>query len=628
MDPDRLPEEQERGITIELGFAPVDLPGGRAAAFVDVPGHERFVRTMVAGATGIDVALLVVAADEGPMPQTREHLAILDLLGVPGGVVALSKSDLVEEGWVALVAEEVRQMLAGTVLADAAIVPVSSVTEDGLDRLREELARAIGRVPERKAQEVARLPIDRVFTVAGHGTVVTGTLVAGVVHDGERLWLEPEHREIRVRALEVHGVRRQEARAGERTAVNLTGVERADIRRGNVLAAPGAVSVTRAVACDLALLPGATLENQATIHVHVGTAETIGRVVLLEGDVLEGNEPSSRVPRAARLTFRDPLAVSFGDRMILRGGTPLTTLGGARVLDPAGQAYRRHRPESLRALEEIRRGDPTTRLRQVLRTSGELVWDAPRAALQSGLTVEAAAAALEALLHSGEALPGPGGGVVLKERWQHLKGRVHDLLADYHEAHPLRTGMAREEVRRRVAPELDGRRFAFAIATFSEEGWLRSTRELLALREFSPEHSPAAREVLDRAVGAFHAAGLSGMQEDGWTAVKGGTPDQGGGKAGAVPEALSEPERDEILGLLLRTGRLVRVGELILHPEAIERARKVLEDMLREEGSVTAGAYRDRLGVSRRIAVPLLDFFDQSHVTRRIGDRHEPWVTR
>jgi selenocysteine-specific elongation factor len=331
-DPDRLAEEQRRGITIELGFARLDLPSGRTLGIVDVPGHERFVRQMVAGATGIDMVLLVVAADDGVMPQTREHLAVVDLLGIGRGVVAITKADLADADWLALVADEVRGLLAETPLADAPIVPVSARTGEGLPALLEALDEVAGGTTSRRLGAAARLPVDRVFTIGGAGTVVTGTLWSGRVKRDDQLEVLPGGVVARVRSVQVHGEPVDEAVAGQRVAVNVAGVEREDIERGDVLAAPGSLTVTDrfdARFVYLGGLDGKPFASGARVHVHHGTREVLGRVLLMD----EAEEIAAGESAWAQVRLEEPLAPRYEDRFIVRSYSPVYTIGGGVVLD-------------------------------------------------------------------------------------------------------------------------------------------------------------------------------------------------------------------------------------------------------------------------------------------------------
>ena len=348
VDTDRLKEEKERGITIELGFASLSLPDGRVLGVVDVPGHERFVRNMVAGAAGIDLVVMVIAADEGVMPQTREHLQICTLLGIRKGFVALTKIDMVDEEWLTLVREDVREFLRGTFLEDAPVVPVSSLTGAGFPELIETIARVADEVEEAADVGLFRLPVDRVFTMKGFGTVVTGTLTSGRVTTGEEVEIYPAGLRARVRGIQVHNQPVDTAEAGQRTAVNLQGVDRAVIERGYLLAGKGALAVSQRLDCLYRHLAGAArkLKNRALVRLHTGTSEVMARMILLDRDELEPGEEAN-----AQLVLDAPLAVVAGDRFVVRSYSPVTTVGGGVILDPLSAKHKRFAQE---VLEEFR----------------------------------------------------------------------------------------------------------------------------------------------------------------------------------------------------------------------------------------------------------------------------------
>ncbi len=602
-DTDRLPEEKRRGISIELGFARLELPSGRRAAVVDVPGHERFVRHMVAGASGIDLVLLVVAADEGVMPQTREHLAIALLLGVRRGVVALTKCELVEPAWLALVEDDVRALLEGTTLARAPMVHVSALTGQGLDELRVLLDQGLEHAAARLDRGLARLPVDRVFSVSGFGTVVTGTLTSGALQIEDRLELLPSRLPARVRGLEVHGSPVTRAAAGQRVAVNLVGVERAEVRRGDVLATPGALGAHQLLAVRLQVLPGHVLEHGQRLHLHLGTAEVLCRVTLLEGERIAAGGQGFGL-----LRLEEPLAAGRGDRFIVRSYSPLATLGGGVVLD-VGRRYRRQRAEDLEALAVAERGDPAELLREALR--GPVPRTLAQAAQMAGLAPQEAAAAAAALLSQGRAvvLGGSGDGLLLLEaaRWEDLRQRLTQELREYHRLFPLRAGMPREELRRQVLGAAEGRAATAVFATLVAQGLVRSEGEFLSLPGFRPQLSAAVQVQAEHLVSALEAAGLA--------------PPSVGEALEAAGLAGGAAQQAELLAFLVSSGRLVRAeGQLYFGARAAAEAASRVRAHLQEHGAMTVAQLRDLLGVTRKHAVPLAEYLDGIHVTRREGD--------
>jgi selenocysteine-specific elongation factor len=576
-DTDRLPEERRRGISIELGFAPFLLPSGHRAAVVDVPGHERFVRQMLAGATGMDLVLLVVAADEGVMPQTREHLDILELLKVRDGAVVLTKIDLVDEEWRALVADDVRTALAGTFLANAPIFPVSSVTGEGIAALLAYLDERVRTLPPRRADGPARLPIDRAFTVAGFGTVVTGTLHAGRLEVEDRLLLVPGERPVRVRGLEVHGQPRPSATAGQRVAVNLAGVERDEIAPGAQLVAPGSVRGSATVYLRVRMLPGAPrLRNNEVVAFHALTLTETARAVVLDGDAVEPGAEG-----LVRLRFTTPVYLRPGDRVVLRRPSPPLTIGGGEVLATHGRFRRRH-ADDLRRLAALGSSDAATRLVALY----EGTFAVPAGALAPAEAEAAVALGWE---------PMPLGEVVVfgREATRRLEAFGRALAAER-----LRLGWPREQLRQRFFPELDGRTFAALVAELVRQGRLVERRGLLA---------PADHRVaLTQEEAARAEAFLAELQA-----------------AGFHPPTQAEAEAAlgvELVAYLVDRGEAVRVGEFLFHPAALAEAERRMRAHFRSARELTMATFRDLLGTSRRYALPLLEHFDTQRLTRRVGD--------
>ncbi len=603
VDTDRLPEEKRRGISIELGFAELVLPSGRHAGMVDVPGHERFVRHMVAGASGIDLALLVVAADEGIMPQTREHLEITLLLGVRRAVVALTKADLVEPEWLDLVREDVRLLLAGTPLGGAVQIPVAAPAGVGLAALLAALDAALPAQAARPADGFVRLPLDRAFSVPGFGTVVTGTLAGGTVAAQDRLELLPPGIGVRVRGLQVHGHPVEHAAAGQRVAVNLSGVQRADVQRGAVLATPGTLAAHDLLAARVDALPGRTLEHGQRLHVHVGTGEAVGRLTLLEGAALSGGGSGLALLRLER-----PLVAGRGDRFILRQYSPVTTLGGGRVLD-TGRRYRRHRADDLDALERAERGDPGELLLAALAQPAPQALAA--AAGHAGLSGEQAAQAIGLLRQGGRVVVlegwGEGAHFQAADQWERLCARVGAALAAYHQAHPLRLGMPRELLRQQALGQAEPRAAAAAVRRLGEEGLIRVEGELVALAGHVAQLPAAAGAQAERVVARLRAAGFAPPPVAEVLAGEGVAPD---------PEGQAE-----LLVHLVATGRLVRAdAQLYFAAEVAAEAADRVRAYLREHGTMSVAELRDLFGVTRKHAVPLAEYLDGIRVTRREGD--------
>ena len=602
-DPDRLPEEQARGVTIELGFAQLVLPSGRTMGVVDVPGHEKFVRQMVAGATGIDVVLLVVAADDGVMPQTREHLAIIDLLGISRGVIAITKSDLADEDWLSLVSGDVEQLLRGTSIEGAPIVPVSARTGAGLDELRAALDEVAGRAEPRHAELPLRLPVDRVFTIAGAGTVVTGTMWSGSAKKDDAVEIYPEGEQARVRSVQVHGAAVDEAHAGQRVAINLAGVERRAIERGDVIAAPGTLTVTDRFDARFTYLgtPGddKPFVSGARVHVNHGTREVLGRVLLMDSERLLPGESSF-----AQLRLEEPIAPRYDDRFIVRSYSPVYTIGGGTVLDALPPRRTQLREAERELLDALVAHDFSSAATGLL-ASRALPMTSAQVAAALGLTRGVVAdelnrAKLERLKVGSDTY------FVTAHALDAIVSGIERELLAFHAENPTATGVSTSALRDRVERRMEPRVFDAALALAAERG-------MAAVDGGVARHPKAAVSAL----AAEQAA------EEGLLALL--------GRQGLEPAAVGELATSaaaelgvarKALGKLVADGRVVRVNsELHFSAEAIERARQLVADSIAgNPGGATAAQLRDALGVSRKYAIPLLEYFDAQGYTKRDGD--------
>lgn len=602
-DTDRLKEEKERGISIELGFAYLKLPGGQDAGIIDVPGHERFIKNMLAGVGGIDMVLLVIAADEGVMPQTREHLEIIQLLQVDRGAVVLTKKDLVDEEWLDMVREEVSEFLQGTVLEKAPVLAVSAMTGEGLDELLQVIDKLVAGVENRKFTGPPRLPVDRVFTVTGFGTVVTGTLLSGRLNVGDNLQVYPGDSVHRVRNLQVHGQKVNTAESGQRVAVNLTGVETEEISRGNVLAPPGTLRPAHRLDTRLQLLDSAprALKHRARVRVYLGTAEILGRVVLLDQEeLLPGSEAY------VQLQLEAPVAVARGDHFVIRSYSPMRTVGGGLVIDPAAPRHRRHRPEIIEALVTAEQGTPAELAEQQLETGVRLL-TAAEVAAGGGMDGKTAAAALAELVQTGRAvlLTAEGESHYLAtgvmEQWKKLIGRA---LGDYHRKFPLREGYPREEMRSRLFPRLNSKQFNLLLTHLEKEGLVHATAQSVVATGFTPRPTPEQQEIISR-LEKLYTGEL--YQPPGWDE--------------AVSRAGIRGDSQEYLNYLLARGTLVKVADgMFFHHTAIDRAVKAIREYLARNEQLSLGEMRDLLQTSRKYTLPLLEYMDREKITRRVGD--------
>ena len=594
IDADRLEEEKRRGITIDLGFAHLDLASGLRIGFVDVPGHERFVKNMLAGVGGIDLALFVVAADESIKPQTREHFDICRLLEIPRGVVALTKSDLADADMLGLVKLEVEELTAGSFLAGAPIVPVSSTTGAGIAALKAELERVALSVPARDSGGHFRLPIDRVFSVKGFGTVVTGTLISGAVEKEQEVEIFPSSRRVRVRGVEVHGSQAARAIAGQRTALNLAGIEPADLERGDVLAAPGIFRAVSQFDCRLQLLPSAKpLKHRAPVHFHSGTAEIEAEVRLFGVASIKPGQTSY-----ARIVLRDPALLLPGDRFIIRMFSPVVTIGGGVVIDTAAPRYRK-RDDVAARLDALSSSDMP---RRIATLAGEARYGIALAELiaRTGMT-EAAIAAAAAKAPLVQLTPQLAPPYFIDRTWfQSARARLEKAVREFHAAHPLQPGIALHDLRN---AELPGAPPFVLDALLAESKEISVDGEIARLRGRKVslrDDEQQARQAIER---AFETAGLAAPSA-----------------AEALAKSGVESARArELMQILLRERKLVRINaELILHHTAVVHLRELLT--ARRGSRFQVPAFKEWTGVSRKYAIPLLEFLDRERVTRREGD--------
>jgi len=594
VDTDRLKEEKERGISIELGFARLDLPSGQSVGIVDVPGHERFVRTMLAGVAGIDLVLLVVAADEGVMPQTREHMDIVSILGIRSGIVALTKSDLVTPEELELAREDVEGLLAGTPLSGAPIVPVSAVTRQGLDELVTRIEAVVGGVEERASGGPARLPIDRAFTLAGHGTIVTGTLWSGEIAVGDKLEIVPSRTETRVRSVEVHDRAVDRAEAGQRTAVGVHGIPKESIVRGDVLGTPGALPVTSMLDARLRLAASARpIANRTRVHLHLGTAEVLARVVLLETDTLAPGEDA-----LVQMRLESPIVALTGDLFVVRSYSPVTTIGGGRVLNPVPKRHARMKDDVLESLAVLEGGSAEDVLVQKVGEAGTAGARATDLETQPG----GPAAGLDKLVASG-LLRRVAGRVFTPARLDELTARAEELLSGFAAASPLEWGMSAEELRGKLAKGFDRAVLDELVQGLEAEGKLTRRGNLVRWGAAEVGLPPAQAAIAEGIERRLADAGVAPPTVD------------------ELRREMSSKDFDAILRLLAETGRVVKVTSgFVFHPRAIEDARAKVVAHFGHSERLGVPEFKDLIGVTRKHAIPLLEYFDRDGTTLRSGD--------
>ena len=608
IDPDRLKEEKARGITIDLGFAHWQQ-GDVTVAFVDVPGHERFVKNMLAGVGGMDAVMLVIAADEGVMPQTREHFDICRLLAVPRGIVAITKADTVDAETIEIVGLEIADLVKGSALEPAPVVAVSAHTGQGIETLRGELLSLAGQVTARDAGGPVRLPIDRVFSMRGFGTVVTGTLGSGTLQAEADVEAVPGGRRVKVRGVQVHGASQPRASAGQRVALNLAGVDVGDLARGQVLATPGTLRATQLVDATLQLLPAARpLRHNARVRFHHGTAETLARVSIVAAPPDTGVltvTPGSAA--CVRLRFEKPAALARGDRFVVRSYSPAITIAGGQVLDvkpPHGGVRLAATLERFAQLQApFTAGTPESdALLVFVRESRAFgIQIAELTARSSAQHANASAAQVEARADVWRV-----GDRLLLASWREVLGkRVRSALAAHHELEPLSEGLPREEMRERLLADASGPVADAVLRDLAAAGDVVG-RERLRLAGHEVRLSGQEAEAEAALLAAYRAAGLMPPDQDAVARATGLTP----------------PVVQRVTHLLLRQKVLVKVDALIFHHESLERLKADIASLKSEKSpaQVNVATFKDRFGLTRKYAIPLLEYLDRERVTRRVGE--------
>ena len=601
-DPDRLKEEKERGITLDLGFASLDLPGGNRLGIVDVPGHEGLIKNMLAGVGGIDIVMLVIAADEGIMPQTREHLAICDLLHVKKGLIALTKTYAVEKAWLALVKDEVREFVHGTFLEKSPIVPVSSKTGENLPVLVQELAKLAAEVTPKSSNGILRLPIDRVFTMKGFGTVITGTLLSGTISTDQEVEILPGGITTKVRGIQSHNQAVQRGVAGQRTAVNLQGVEKDQLSRGDSIVSAGFFLPTKTLDAKLDLLKQAPrgLKTGSRIRFYNTTQEAIGRITVLGANTLAPGEAAF-----VQLRFEQPVIVQHGDRYILRFYSPMETLGGGMVLDPHPRRHKQKTiQESLRDLGALEKG--TTEERLALFISGKGISGMEEAGIIGTIAADRQeiTSALSSLAQKKTIMRVD----TLSVHASHLAAlekKVLDLIAHYHKDNPLKPGIDKEELKGALRMRLSAKVLSTTLDGLVKKKQVEAEGSKLRLPGFKAAIGRDQGAVKDKIVEAIKKGGAQPPVREELPALFG----------------ITDKDAKDLLKLLADEGRTVRINDsLHFDKDIVEKIRGDLKKHLEAKKEITMAEFRDLAGTSRKFAVPLMEYFDSQKLTQRIGE--------
>jgi selenocysteine-specific elongation factor len=604
VDTDRLKEEKVRGITIELGFASLTLPSGQRVGIVDVPGHERFVRHMLAGATGMDLVALIIAADEGVMPQTREHLEICQLLKVKRGLVVLTKVDMVEEEWVELVEEDVRHFLAGTFLDGAPMVRFSALTGQGKTEFLENLANLCADIQPKPVGGIFRLPIDRVFTIKGFGTVVTGTAISGRVRVGDVVEIYPPQFKARVRNIQVHDENVEEALAGSRTAINLQGIDKLELERGMVVSTPGALLASQRLDARLDILPSASrpLKNRREIRLHTGTSEELATIILLSQEELPPGESG-----LVQFRLSTALAVKPFDRFVIRNVSPALTIGGGHFLHINPPKHRRLQENVIQGLEFLEKCTEAERIAFYLREVGAAGLSRQELVQLLSLNDAEIDPILQKLVSKGLIIlyDLENNRYALVAVVKDVQNQATQFLQKFHQSQPLKLGLSKEELRRRLPEELEVRLFNHLLQDLESHQRIVVDKELVRLASHRVVLGEEQEELAKKLESLYQKGGLSPPT------LK---------EAGTVLRA--EGNRlQEIIKLLTSQGRLIKVKEdLLFHHSVMETLKNKLVDYLKQHKEISVPQFKDLTQTSRKFAIPLMEYFDASKVTVRVGE--------
>ena len=605
IDTDRLKEEKERGITIELGFAHLDLPSGQQLGVVDVPGHEKFVKNMVAGATGIDIVAMVIAADEGVMPQTREHMEICTLLGVRYGLVALTKVDLVDEEMLELAQEDIQEFTRGSFLENAPVIPVSAATGQGLPELVQALDGLSRQVPVRPPSSLFRLPVDRVFTMKGFGTVITGTLVSGKVQVGDSIMVYPAGTISKVRGIQVHNHSVPAAEAGMRTAINFQGLDKEAVNRGDVLSSPQALKPSYMIDVQFHYLASSAkpMKNRTRVRFHTGTSEILGNLILLEDDELKPGGTT-----VAQLRLDAPVAIVKGDHYVVRSYSPVRTVGGGQILNPIPPKHKRFNPAIIQGLKGILSSDPETLIGFHLEASGHAGACFADLRLMTSLTDKQLEAALQGMMSARTIIQmdkeartfvhKKSFDTLVKEAAEHLKG--------YHQVFPLKSGMLKEELKSKFPSDTDVKLFNLVLNQMIKDNVIVQEEKTVRLKSHKVSLAADEATLRRQMLKIFKDSGLQPpFFRD-------------------IAETLkSEPaQAKDVLNLLIEEGLIIRTkDDLFFHAEAIADLKQRLVKFLEQQGEMNPSQFKDMTGgASRKFLIPLLEYFDSKNVTLRVGD--------
>ena len=597
---DRWEEEKRRGITIDLGFTYFDLPDGSKAGIIDVPGHEKFIKNMLAGVVGMDMVLLVIAADEGIMPQTTEHLNILNLLGVENGIVVMTKCDMADEEWIALVKEDIKESLKHTFLEDAPIVEVSSKTGRGIEKLVQEINNQTAKgVKERELNTIPRLPIDRVFSITGFGTVITGTLISGVLKKGDEVEIYPVNKLCRVRNIQVHSSDAEKAYAGQRTAINLSNIKKADIYRGCVIAPVNSMKNTMMLDVKLNMLKSSKriITNRSRLHLYTGTSEILCRVVLLDRDELSPGESCY-----AQLRLEEEIAVRRGDKFIVRFYSPLETVGGGEIIEPVPLKKKRFDDNLIEELKIKEKGTGADVIEKIIKEAKDLI-SVSQLAKTTALSETEIKDNIE-ILEQEEKVS------LFKVKndifvWHksfevEIEENMEKYLFNYHKENKYQKGAKKSEIKSRLLPNMKQLLFDMVIQSFAEKGIINQRDEFISLTYFTIEYDEDYKIIEEKALNILNEAKFEFLKID------------------ELIQKINHTLAEDVVSLMISEKSLVKLNDLISTAKLYEEAKNILIEFLNKNTKITAAQYRDLLNANRKMAIALLEHFDMIKLTKRV----------
>lgn len=598
IDTDRLEEEKKRGITIDLGFAFFDLPSGKKAGIVDVPGHEKFIKNMLAGVSGIDLVLFVISAEEGIMPQTQEHLDILSILNVQKGVVVLTKSDLVDEEWLMMMEEDIKETMKGTFLEKAPIIPVSSISRSGFDQLIKTVDEMSDDIEVKSISSAVRLPIDRVFTLQGHGTIVTGTLVEGRVEEGDLLRIYPSLKEAKVRSIQVHSQGVKTAYAGQRVAINVTGIKKSEINRGEILATDNSMEVTSMLDVKLKLLKNShrELKNWTRLRLYHGTKEILCRLVILDQENIKPGEECF-----CQLRLEEPTTCKYGDRFVVRFYSPLETIGGGVILDPNAHKHKRFKQDIIDELLFKEAGKEDEIIENLVKKHSPEFLNFDSIVKLSGLTKENVRDQVNHLKSDGLLVELSKGILLHKEFLLSKEQEMLITLNNYHEKYPIRLGIPKEELRNKLFSQIKNKVFD-EVLDFYEN--IQILGKYIQLGNFEVKYNLQQKQIIEDIFKLLNDQPFKPM---------------------TMPEIIKKHTKEkhlkDVISNLVETGDLLRMNDTIyLSKTSYEQALELIKGLFKDKERVSLAECRDVLDTSRKYIVPIMEYLDGKGITKRVGD--------